>query len=249
MLSLTLPRTGLLWLGFYAAILVAWMMLLIMALPRDGLPDSFWASLCLPADQAGFPTVWGMWGLMVAAMMLPTFVPALRTYTDLAATGATTGDGAMALVAGYALIWVGAAALGAAVQIRLAQGGLLTAQGQSASVILSASLLFSAGLYQFSNLKGACLAKCRMPLTFFMQYWKPGAANALRMGLHLGVLCLGCCWALMALGFVGGVNNLLWMGAATVFMTLEKLPEIGRFLTRPAGVALIVAGLIRLTAI
>jgi predicted metal-binding membrane protein len=64
------------------------------------------------------------------------------------------------------------------------------------------------------------------------------------MGAQLGVLCLGCCWALMTLGFVGGTMNLVWMGLATLFMTLEKLPDIGRVLTRPMGYFLIAAGVI-----
>ena len=246
MLSLTLPRAGVLWLGFYGLILGAWVALILMVASVDDLPASFWTSLCLPADQAGFWAVWAMWGLMVAAMMLPTFVPALQTYLDMGATGATTGHGAAALITGYGAVWVLAAGGGAAAQIGLAQAGVLSPQGQSLSGWLSATLLIGAGVYQFSNLKAACLAKCRMPLTFFMQHWKPGASQALLMGAHLGAICLGCCWALMALGFVGGINNLLWMGAATTFMTLEKLPEIGRWLTRPAGVALIVAGITRL---
>ena len=67
--------------------------------------------------------------------------------------------------------------------------------------------------------------------------------NAVWLGLRLGGLCLGCCWALMLLGFVGGTMNLLWMGAATVLMVLEKLPQVSRYMVRPLGVALIVGGL------
>lgn len=242
----SLHRPGLFWLGFYGLILISWAGLFVMAGGWDDRSATFWASLCLPADRGGIPAVWGMWGLMVAAMMLPTFVPAMQTYLDLGAAGAATKSGVVALVAGYALIWGGAAGLGAAAQIGLAQNGFLSAEGRIPSAGLSAALLCGAGLYQFSNIKTACLAKCRMPLTFFMQHWKPGPFRALQMGLHLGALCLGCCWALMALGFVGGINNLLWMGAATAFMTLEKLPDLGRKLTRPAGAALILAGIARL---
>lgn len=61
------------------------------------------------------------------------------------------------------------------------------------------------------------------------------------MGLRLGAVCLGCCWALMALGFVGGVMNLVWMGIATLLMALEKLPQIGRVVTRPLGLVLLAA--------
>ena len=77
-----------------------------------------------------------------------------------------------------------------------------------------------------------------------MQYWQSGAKGAFLMGARLGLVCLGCCWALMALGFVGGVMNLIWMGIATVLMALEKLPEIGRVITKPLGFALIAAALI-----
>ena len=98
------------------------------------------------------------------------------------------------------------------------------------------ALLALAGAYQFSPAKEACLSKCRRPLAFFMAHWDEGP---LRNGLRLGLVCLGCCWALMALAFVGGVMNLAFMGLATVIMGLEKLPDIGRWLTRPLGVALL----------
>lgn len=145
------------------------------------------------------------------------------------------------LVGGYAVVWLGFAAAAAAAQHALAGLGLLAPDGKSLSLWLTAALLLAAGLYQFSVLKSACLAKCRMPITYFLERWAPGPGRAFRMGGELGLACLGCCWALMALAFVGGTMNLLWMGAATLFMALEKLPDIGRPLTRPMGAALILA--------
>lgn len=235
------------WIAFYALILGAWIAVALMAraaprAPLGAVPAEFWAALCLSAAEAQPFALWAMWALMVSAMMLPTFVPALRTFTDLSATGATTGAGAAALVAGYLAVWLAASALGAGMQSTLAQYGMLSPSGASLSSWLTAALLFAAGAYQVSAVKAACLSKCRMPMTFFLQHWRPGMGAALSMGLRLGALCLGCCWALMALGFIGGTTNLVWMGAATLFMTLEKLPEIGRHLTRPAGWALILAG-------
>jgi predicted metal-binding membrane protein len=64
----------------------------------------------------------------------------------------------------------------------------------------------------------------------------------LKMGLGLGAFCVGCCWGFMALGFVGGVMSLLWMGLATFFMVIEKLPQIGHYVTKPMGAILIAAG-------
>lgn len=242
-----LNREALAWMGFYALILMAWTGIYAMSLAGPGaeyaeMPASFWASLCLAAGQAQFPALLAMWALMASAMMLPTFVPTLRTFRDLSSAGASDLRGAVALVAGYLVIWLAAATLGAAAQMLLSRAGLLSPLGVSLSDWLTAALLLGAGAYQFTTLKEACLAKCRMPLTFFMERWQPGTTHALKMGLHLGVLCLGCCWALMALGFVGGTMNLIWMGAATLLMTLEKLPDIGRRLTRPLGYGLIFAG-------
>ena len=236
-------HSGILWLGLFALILAAWATLYIMALDMGpaGLSSDLWASLCRGPMAASYAALFAMWALMAAAMMLPTFIPALRTFLSLGYAGATRASEAVLLVAGYALVWLGFAAVAAAAQQQLAGLGLLTPDGRSVSLWLTAALLLAAGLCQFSVLKAACLSKCRMPLTYFMERWAPGPARALRMGTELGMACLGCCWALMALAFVGGTMNLLWMGAATLFMVLEKLPDIGRPLTRPMGVGLILA--------
>lgn len=236
-----LNRQGLLWLGFFALILLAWGGIFAQVAQA---PIGLWGVLCTTAAAAGFFDLWGMWALMAAAMMLPTFVPALRTFVNMGAAGATRPIEAAALVMGYALVWVVGAALGAAAQMALSRAGVLAADGSSLSVWLTVALLVAAGLYQLSILKAACLAKCRMPLTYFMGRWAPGLPRALSMGAELGLICFGCCWALMALAFVGGTMNLVWMGLATLFMVLEKLPQLGRPLTRPAGFALIGAGVL-----
>jgi predicted metal-binding membrane protein len=234
---------GALWLGFFALILAAWAGLFAMVItsPLTGMPAGLWEALCLGAASADLGSLFAMWMLMSAAMMLPTFVPALRTFVNLGAAGATRPVDAAALVAGYGVVWVGGALVGAVAQQALSRAGLLAPDGASLSLWLTAGLLLVAGLYQFTHLKAACLAKCRMPLTFFMERWAPGARRAFRMGLELGALCFGCCWALMALAFVGGTMNLIWMGAATLFMVMEKLPDIGGPLTRPAGYLLVLA--------
>lgn len=238
-----LNRTGALWLGFFLAILAAWsgLFAMVAASPMAGAPAGWWETLCAGAATADLTSLFAMWLLMSAAMMLPTFVPALRTFLNLGTTGATTPADAMALVAGYAAVWTGGALAGAMAQTLMSDAGLLAPDGSSLSLWLTSALLLAAGLYQFTLTKSACLARCRMPLSFFMERWAPGLGRAFRMGLELGALCFGCCWALMALAFVGGTMNLLWMGAATLFMVAEKLPDIGRHLTRPAGALLLAA--------
>jgi len=231
------------WLGFFGLVLAAWALLYAMQLPPDLLAAAsvygaeFWEALCVvEPGLAGAPNIFLMWAAMSAAMMAPTFLPTLATYEDLVRAGAAAGFAG--LLAGYLAVWLGFAVLATGAQIGLSGAGLLTPLGESASRWLTAGLLAAAGGYQFSRFKEACLSKCRRPLTFFMQHWDEGPW---RMGLRLGAICLGCCWALMALAFVGGTMNLLWMGIAMVLMTLEKLPDLGRRLTRPLGFGLLAA--------
>lgn len=233
--------TGWHWLALFGGILAAWTALFFMAASSETrmlaavYGADFWADLCvITPDAAGFARIVLMWVLMSAAMMAPTALPAFATYEDLARQ--TEGAQFSALVAGYMLIWVGFSGVAAALQMGLFQAGLLTVLGDSQSQWLSAGLLAVAGGYQFSALKEACLSKCRMPMTFFLQHWDEGP---FKNGLRLGLTCLGCCWALMLLAFVGGVMNLAFMGLATLIMILEKLPEIGRWVTKPLGAGLI----------
>lgn len=234
---------GLHWLALFGLILLAWTVLYAMALPGDlraagrMYGADFWASLCtVTPDAAGFTRIVLMWMLMSAAMMAPTALPAFATYDDLSQTAADTRFSH--LVTGYLAVWAGFSLLAAAVQMALFRADLISAFGDSRSGLLSAGLLALAGAYQFSPVKEACLSKCRMPLTFFMQHWDEGPW---RNGLRLGMVCLGCCWALMLLAFVGGVMNIAFMGVATLIMIFEKLPDIGRYLTRPLGAVLLAA--------
>ena len=230
------------WLGLFGLILGSWMLLYAMSVPAELRQAGaiygadFWRDLCtLTPDAAGYGKMLLMWALMSAAMMAPTALPAFATYEDLSHTAADTDFGQ--LVGGYLAVWLGFAALAALLQLVLFQAELLTAFGDSNSRYLSALLLLVAGGYQFSPVKEACLSKCRRPLTFFMQHWDEGP---LRNGLRLGLVCLGCCWALMLLAFAGGTMNIAFMGLATVIMIIEKLPDLGRYITKPLGAGLVI---------
>lgn len=246
------------WLTFYAAILAAWAVL--FAMQADGLREtSDWQLTGLPMGQplaaflslcsataanAGFGVAVLMWALMALAMMAPTAFPAFRTYAQLTQTAAAGILPMAALVGGYLAVWLGFSLLAGSLQVWLAEQSLLDPFGKSISNPLNAALLLLAGAYQFSHFKQACLSSCRNPLTFFFTHWQPGARGGLMLGLRLGAVCLGCCWALMLLAFVAGTMNLAFMGGAMVLMTLEKLPDIGAKLTAPVGVFLILAGLV-----
>lgn len=230
------------WLGLFALVLLGWAALFAMAIPSD-LRDletvygaDFVAALCgVTPGVAGLWLGIAMWVLMSGAMMMPTALPAFATYDDL---GHATSTGFWRLVAGYMSVWIGFSVLAGLMQAALFATGLIGALGQSLSVVFTAMLLAGAGAYQFSPLKDACLSRCRAPLSFFVQHWAEGPW---RNGLRLGLDCLGCCWALMLLAFAGGTMNLGFMGLAMLVMALEKLPEIGRPLTRPLGAALLLA--------
>ncbi|WP_371153806.1 DUF2182 domain-containing protein [Jannaschia sp. 2305UL9-9] len=203
------------WLALYAGLLLAWIGVWAMSSPGEF--ATILRDLCMtPAAQAGLPGLLAMWLIMSSAMMLPTAIPAFATH-DQIADAQGVGGGAW-LVGGYAVVWVGFSGIAALTQMAAARVGIADA------VWLAPALLIAAGAYQFSALKEACLSKCRQPLTYFMQHWEEGPW---RMGLRLGATCLGCCWALMALGLIGGTMSLGFMALATVLMTLEKLTRGG----------------------
>lgn len=233
---------GAAWLLVFAAVLASWWTLYGAARMSgvDWVGRPVGANM-MPMETLG--TLFAMWAVMMAAMMLPVMVPALLTYEALIRSAGGTRAGWLGVLAGYLGAWIGFALLISAAQFALMRAGLLDGLGAATSLWASAALLLAVGLYQLSRLKAVCHGVCLAPMTYFLGRWRPGARGGLRMGLGLGAFCVGCCWGLMALGFLGGVMSLLWMGAATVFMVLEKLEPVGRRLTRPAGAALIAAGL------
>ena len=231
-----------LWLVFFAVILAAWAVMFMMAqMSGVNLIGRPVGMNMMP--MITFGALFPMWAIMMAAMMLPTLVPTLCSYEDLMKSADGTRVGWIGVLLGYFIVWVGFAALIAGVQVGLIALGAVDAIGIASSVWVAAGLLVIVGLFQFSRAKEVCHGVCHAPMMYFLGHWKPGFAGGLRMGLGLGAFCVGCCWGFMALGFVGGVMSLLWMGLATLFMILEKLPSIGHRITKPMGVVLILAGI------
>lgn len=190
-----------------------------------------------------------MWWAMMVAMMTPAAAPAFllyaRVHRQAQAAGRLPGPApTLAFAGGYLAAWLGFSLVATGVQYALESGGLLSAMGMgSRSRWLSAAVLLAAGLYQFSPLKGACLSACRSPAAFLGRYWRPGAGGAFSLGLRHGAYCVGCCWVLMALLFVGGVMNLAWIAVLTALVLAEKWLGPGRALARGAGVVLLAWGL------
>jgi predicted metal-binding membrane protein len=141
--------------------------------------------------------------------------------------------------AGYLLAWTAFSAVAAATQLLLHQAAMLSPDMSSNSTLLGGAMLIGAGVYQWLPLKTACLTHCRSPLAFLTHEWREGTAGALIMGFRHGVFCVGCCWALMALLFVAGVMNLIWVAAIAVFVLVEKLAPLGGRFGQAAGLLLV----------
>lgn len=239
-----------LWLGFFSLILASWWMMVSMSTSMGldvlGRPDAVGEAMRrmdprmdMAMPMAEFGPLAVMWAAMMAAMMLPTLVPTLRAYEDLIASANGTRAGWLGVIAGYFAVWVGFALVLAGAQLALLFGGVIDMLGIATSRWFAAGLLLAVGLFQFTRAKEICHGVCHSPAMYFLGRWRTGFDGGLRMGAGLGAFCVGCCWGFMALGFAGGMMNLAWMGLATLFMVLEKVPQIGHYLTKPMGVALI----------
>jgi predicted metal-binding membrane protein len=225
--------------GLAAVTLLCWLWIVPMSRDMYGAMSGPSAWMMTPTwDIAHVALLWAMWAVMMAGMMLPSATPLLLLYASVA-RGQSSGTAAVyAMAAGYLLVWFAFSA-GATLLQRTLSRLLLLSPMMEMSTFAGAFVLLLAGVYQLTPLKTACLISCRSPLSFLMQSWRNGAAGAFRMGLHHGLYCLGCCWALMLLLFVGGVMNLYVIVALTVLVLLEKVAPFGVHTSRVVGVLLI----------
>ena len=167
-----------------------------------------------------------MWAAMMIAMMLPSALPMILTFAAVAHNRQRLGRPFVPtsiFILGYIAVWSAFSLLAAVGQWVLHRHALLSASMASTSAWLGGTLLLGAGIFQFTPLKQACLTHCRGPLEFIMTRWREGYRGAFRMGIEHGVFCTGCCWALMALLFVAGVMNILWIAALTLLVCMEKM--------------------------
>lgn len=199
------------------------------------------------AGMAMEPAAWGpayavlvfaMWWVMMVAMMLPSATPMLLVFARVNRAERSrqrpyvpTGI----FAAGYLAAWGGFSAAATLLQWSLQRFGLLSPMLTPTSYRLGGAILIVAGLWQLTPIKNVCLSHCRSPLGFLVAGWQPGPFGAFRLGLRHGAYCLGCCWLLMGLLFFGGVMNLLWIAGLAVFVLVEKVVPMGRWIGRVAG--------------
>jgi predicted metal-binding membrane protein len=208
-------------------------------------------ALMLPAlepwSRIEFALVFAMWVVMMVGMMLPSAAPMVLIYARVGRQAATQGRPFAAtgwFLAGYLSAWSGFSLLATLAQWALDRAALLDARMTTPSSMLGGSVLVAAGIYQWTALKDACLRQCQAPFAFIQKHggFRGDARGALRLGLWHGSWCVGCCWPLMALLFVGGVMNVLWIAALAILVLAEKVLPAGRWIARVAGLALVLAG-------
>jgi predicted metal-binding membrane protein len=179
------------------------------------------------------------WQAMIAAMMLPSSLPFIRLFGRASSGQPRSGMAMAAFLGGYAAVWTwfGASAfLGDIVIHELVHRSSWLEQR---TWIIAGGVLALAGAFQFSSLKNACLRECRNPAAYLLRHYRRGVREAFRIGYGHGLYCLGCCWALMLLGFAVGVASLPWMALLTLVMVFEKTGRGGDRGVRPIGVALL----------
>ena len=241
-----LSQRGLVIVGLAGITACAWAYLVPSSLDMYGSMDGPAAWMMEASWDARYLfLIFIMWAVMMVAMMLPSALPTILLFRrailndpQVRAPVART----YAFAAGYVLAWTGFSVGATLLQWGLAEATLLSPMMIAASPWLGGGLLVIAGAYQWTPLKNACLEHCRSPFAFLVEHWEPGAPHALRIGLSHGLYCVGCCWALMLLLFVGGVMSLVWIGAIAGFVLLEKLAPYGVQGGRLSGLGLVLAG-------
>ncbi len=186
-----------------------------------------------------------MWAVMMVGMMLPSAIPMILLFAAVQRKNSTRPRLAVAIfLSAYLLVWGGFSVVAAALQTLLTNTLLLSPSLALTSTWGAGLFLLVAGLYELSPLKGRCLDQCRGPVSFIASHWRPGRTGAFRMGVTHGAYCLGCCWALMLLLFVGGVMSLVWVAVLSAVVLVQKVAPGGQILSRIGGAGLSVAGVV-----
>ena len=232
---------------------LAWVYLLQLAADMDmpGMDSAAMAAMMAPRvwAPADFGLVLVMWVVMMIGMMTPSATPMILLYARVARQATAQGKRFAAtawFTAGYLLAWTGFSLAATLLQWQLERLTLLSPMMTSSSNRFNGIVLIAIGVYQWTPWKYACLAACQAPLSFIQRHggFRPEASRSLRLGLLHGAYCVACCWALMALLFIGGVMNVLWIAAIAVLVLLEKAVPVGRLVPRAVGVVCLGAGML-----
>jgi predicted metal-binding membrane protein len=199
-------------------------------------------------SASDFTFIFLMWAIMMVGMMTPSATPMILIYARVARQAAQESRPIAAtawFVSGYLLSWSAFSFAAAIAQAALARVAWRTPMMVAASGKVGAIVLIVAGIYQFTPLKYNCLSQCQSPFAFIQANggFRRGMVASIQLGMRHGAYCVGCCWALMALLFVGGVMNILWVAAIAIFVLIEKVTPAGEAIARVAGAGLALAGI------
>jgi predicted metal-binding membrane protein len=224
------------WIAVAALAGVAWAVTVLLARSMGNGPGTMGLAL-LP--------FLGLWVVMMSAMMLPSVAPVAILWTRLI-SGVSAGFGRVArmsmFLGGYLLAW---AAFGAAAFAALAGADRLLAASPTAAKWLGVAIFIGAGIYQLTPWKDWCLRHCRSPVGALMHYAGfKGRGRDVRVGLHHGATCAGCCWGLMVVLIAVGVMNVAVMAALAVVIFAEKLWRYGKPFSQAVGVLLVAVGVL-----
>ena len=204
------------------------------------------AAMQMPHWTAGyFWMMFWMWVVMMVGMMVPSAAPMILIYAAVVRKAQRQGTpiaSAGAFTAGYLAMWVAFSFLATVAQWQLDRAAMLSPMMVAKSPHFGAALLLAAGVYQWLPMKDSCLKHCQSPFHFISTHWQQGTLGAFRMGMEHGIFCIGCCWLLMVLLFLGGVMNLLWVAAITVFVLLEKILPLGTRGVKFTGLLMVLIG-------
>jgi len=233
--------------GLAAVVVLAWAYLLFGAGIKMEMMDMGGGQMMAmsPEWTLGYGLIFVvMWVAMMVAMMLPSAAPAilLAAALDRRRSTASAPQQGMLFASGYLLVWSAFSLLATLLQWGLDEAGLLSGTMAAGNRILAGAVLVAAGAYEWTPLKNTCLAHCRSPIAFLLQHWRQGRLGAVVTGMRHGLFCLGCCWILMALLFVGGLMNLLWVAAIALLVLIEKTAPWGGRMARITGVVLAIWG-------
>jgi predicted metal-binding membrane protein len=235
--------------------LLAWAYVLWLAAADDmagmdmsGMDMSAMAPAIRSWAPADFVFMFAMWSVMMMGMMTPSVAPMVLLYAGVGRKASESGSPIAStgwFFAGYLIVWIAFSALATIAQWALTALALLTPMMATSSAVLGGIVLIAVGLYQWTPLKETCLRSCQAPLAFLMSHggFRDKPLGALRLGMAHGAYCLGCCFALMALLFVGGIMNVLWIAGLTILVLLEKIVPAGRLIPRISGALIGAAGI------
>lgn len=216
-----------------------------MAMPGGWTMSMMWMRMpgqSWPAAGAAFVA---MWVAMMSAMMLPSALPMLLLYRRVLnfRGAARVALATWAVGAGYFAVWTGFGVGAYALGIVVNQAAMRAEAFSRAIPIVSAAALVTAGVYQLTPWKTACLRHCRDPMYLMAEHLgRRGWRDAFSLGLHHGAFCAGCCWGLMLVQLELGVMSVGAMVLVATVIAAEKLLPTGVLVARAVGVVAIVAG-------